>query len=101
MQINLHPQLNNTPMTLSRSGDILTINGESFDFSPLVDGDTLPTEAIGSDWFNGPVEKVSGTLHISLILPHGSNAPDSTRFPDPITVVGDGPITLPPYEALE
>lgn len=98
MKITLSPQRRTDTLTVSRSGDTLTINGETFDFSPLPEGATLPQEAIGSDWFAGPVERVGGVLHVALVLPHGANAPEQTRFPAPITLTGDGPVALPPYE---
>ncbi|MGX0876212.1 hypothetical protein ACSSV4_000887 [Roseovarius sp. MBR-154] len=101
MQITLSPSRRDTALELSRNGDTLTINGETFDFSPLPDGASLPTEAIGSDWFAGPVERVGGVLRLTLILPHGANAPEATRFPAPITLTGDGPVSLPPYEIEE
>lgn len=98
MQIILSPARRDTPLTLSRQGDALTINGEVFDFAPLPEGATLPREAIASDWFAGPVERVGGALRLSLVLPHGANAPQETLFPAPLTLTGDGPVTLPHYE---
>jgi len=98
MQITFSPQRRDTPLALSRSGDTLTINGEAFDFSPLPEGATLPQEAITGDWFAGPVERIDGELHLTLALPHGANAPHETLFPAPITLTGDGPVALPPYE---
>jgi hypothetical protein len=100
MQITFYPMRRDTPLTLSRNGDTLTINGETFDFSPLPDGATLPVEAIGSDWFAGnAVERIDGEIHLTLRLPHGDNAPQQTLFPGPITLTGDGPVPLPPYNA--
>jgi hypothetical protein len=98
MQITFSPTRRDTPMALSRSGDTLTINGEVFDFSPLPEGATLPPEAIASDWFAGPVERVDGALRLTLVLPHGANAPEETRFPAPVAMTGDGPVPMPPYE---
>lgn len=98
MQITLSPVRRDAPLTLSRVGDTLTINGDVFDFTPLPDGATLPPEAIDSDWFVGPVERVDGVLHLTLTLPHGVNAPQETLFPAPLTLTGNGPVTLPPYE---
>jgi len=98
MQITLSPARRDTPLTLDRTGDALTINGEVFDFTPLPDGATLPREAIASDWFAGPVERVDGTLRLSLVLPHGANAPQETLYPAPLTLTGNGPVILPPYE---
>jgi hypothetical protein len=97
MQITLSPARRDMPLTLSRNGDALTLNGEVFDFTPLPEGATLPHEAIASDWFAGPVERVGGTLRLTLVLPHGANAPQETLFPAPLTLTGDGPLTLPPY----
>lgn len=34
-------------------GDQLTLNGETFDFSIMVDGDTLPRGSVKSRWFDG------------------------------------------------
>ena len=101
MELKFTSQRRDTPLELSRTGDTLTINGDTFDFSGLPDGATLPPEAIDSDWFSGPVERIGGVLHISLILPHGANAPEETRFPAPITLKKDGQVDLPPYEIEE
>ncbi|WP_439526171.1 hypothetical protein [Roseovarius mucosus] len=98
MLITLSPARRDTPLTLSRNGDVLTINGEVFDFTPLPEGATLPREAIASDWFAGPVERVGGTLRLTLVLPHGANAPQETLFPAPLTLTGNGPVALPSYE---
>ncbi|GAW37123.1 hypothetical protein RA2_04198 [Roseovarius sp. A-2] len=98
MQINLSPIRRDMSLQLTRSGDALTINGEVFDFSPLSEGATLPAEAIASDWFAGPVERVGGELHLTLALPHGTDAPRQTLFPTSLSLTGDGPVSLPPYE---
>jgi len=97
MKIILSPSRRDAPLELIRSGDRLTLNGEAFDFSPLREGATLPAEAIDSDWFVGPVERIGGVLHVMLTLPHGARAPQETLFPEPITLDGDGPVELPPY----
>lgn len=86
---------------LERRGSILVVNGEPFDFSPLREGDVLPGSAIDSKWFTGPVELKNGELHLTLMLPHGGNAPERARFPEPIDVTEDGEITLPPYSLEE
>lgn len=98
MHITFSPMRRDGPITVSRAGDSLTIDGEAFDFSPLPEGATLPPEAIGGDWFAGPVERISGVLHLTLILPHGADAPQETLFPAPLTLTGDGPAPLPRYE---
>lgn len=98
MNITLTPMRGDAPLALSMAGDVLTVNGEDFDFSAIPDGATLPRAAVTCDWLASDVERIGGVLHLTLILPHGPNAPDETRFPAPIMVTTDGPITLPPYD---
>lgn len=100
MHLILTPQRRDTRLELRRDGDVLTLNGEAFDFSVVPDGATLPREAIASDWFGGSVERIDGALYIPLIVPHGREAPAATRAPKPLHITADGPIALPPY-ALE
>jgi len=97
MKLTLTPMRHDGTLTLHRAGDVLTINGEAFDFSPLPDGATLPREAVDCAWLASDVERIEGTLHLTLLLPHGADAPEETRFPAPITLTADGPVILPPY----
>jgi len=100
MQITLSPVRIDTQLTVVRSGDTLTLNGEAFDFSDLPDGATLPRHAIDSKWFAGDVMRIDGDLHIMLVLPHGPNAPEATCFPQPITLTKNGTVDMPPYNTL-
>jgi hypothetical protein len=95
MQIKLSPVRSSDTLSVSRTSDTLTINGGAFDFSQLPEGATLPAEAIGSDYFAGPVERINGELHLTLRLPHGPNPSQAVAFPQPITVTQDGPVELP------
>lgn len=95
MHITLSPVRLDESLTASRAGDVLTLNGEIFDFSPLPEGGTLPAEAIASDWITGPVSRIDGELHLTLRLPHGPNPSHAVAFPEPIHVTEDGPIPLP------
>lgn len=101
MLITFSPQRRDGALSLTKAGDIITINGEAFDLSVVPDGATLPQEAISSDWFTGPVERSGGELHVTLILPHGPNPSHAVAFPQPITVNEDGPIELPSDEPQE
>ena len=102
MKIPLSPVRRDDRLTLSKSGDVLTINGEAFDLTGLPDGATLPRSAISSEWFAGDVTRdEAGELTVPLILPHGANAPEATRFPAPLQNVADGPVILPIYETPE
>ncbi|WP_299937501.1 hypothetical protein [uncultured Nitratireductor sp.] len=101
MHVTFSPQLRDETLSLSKTGDMLTVNGEAFDLSVVPDGATLPQEAINSDWFVGPVERIDGELHVTLILPHGPNPSQAVAFPQPITVNEDGPIAVPSDEPQE
>jgi len=95
MIIKFSPQRRNDNLTLSKQGDILTINNIPYDFSPIPDGGTLPREAIDCEFICGDVERINGEIHISLILPHGPNPTRDVAFPEPITVIADGEVVLP------
>lgn len=101
MIINLSPQRSDKRLNLEREQDTLIINSERFDFKELPDGATLPNEAIQSEVIVSDVERIEGVLHITVLMPHGANAPHETRFPEPIEVTEDGVITLPPYDEEE
>lgn len=98
MHITLSPVRMDESLTASREGDVLILNGEYFDFSPLTEGATLPAEAIDSEWIAGPVSRIDGVLHLTLRLPHGPNPSQAEAFPEPIHVTEDGPIQLPTDE---
>ncbi|CUH68702.1 hypothetical protein TG4357_03746 [Thalassovita gelatinovora] len=113
MKITLKPVRHGTPLILEKSGDVLNVNGVAYDFSALPDGATYPRveqangdDVIASDGsavlnlpfpFAGDITREGGELHVILCLPHDSSAPEETKFPAPITVTVDGPITLPPH----
>lgn len=99
MIITYSPIRHDTLMTLHRAGDVLTINGEAIDLGPLPDGATLPRDAVDCAWLASDVARIGGVLHVSLLLPHGANAPHATRHPAPVTLSTDGPVALPPHDA--
>lgn len=100
MIINFSPIRMDEQLMMDREGDMVMLNGVEFDFSQLPEGATLPREAIDSPWFAGPVERIGGELVLNLVLPHGANAPEETRFPDPIYLPEDGHVELPGYQLL-
>lgn len=103
MQLTLSPKRQRTQLTAVRQGDSLVLNGETFDFSDVANGEFLPASAITSTWFYDrsdtgyAVTREAGVLKIGLIVPYGAGAPTETLFPDPITASTDGPIALPAY----
>ncbi|HHG5217951.1 TPA: hypothetical protein ACPWLC_006104 [Pseudomonas aeruginosa] len=81
--------------TVSVSGGVLTVNGQAFDFTPLPEGGELPTEAIGSELFAGPVARRDGRLELTLRFPLAADASAAARFPEPLLIEADGPVELP------
>jgi hypothetical protein len=92
MDIKLNPQRRDDTLTVSKLGDILTINGITYDFTPLEDGATLPAEAIDCEFIVGPVERIDGKLKLSMVLPHGANPTEEQRFPADIVDPVDGEV---------
>ncbi|RVG68481.1 hypothetical protein [Sinorhizobium meliloti] len=100
MRINLSPQRRDDAIEVSKAGDILTINGAPFDFSSLPEGATIPAGDVPCEWIAGPIERVGGKLHLTLILPHGPNPSPAVAFPQPIVDPADGVIDLPADPSL-
>lgn len=95
-KINLSPvRADEIASAISKLGAALIIDSEEFDFGFLADGDTLPRSAITSGEIHSDVTRVGDTIELTIRLPHGPDAPESVRFPQPILVEQDGPITLP------
>lgn len=104
MKITLSPANCNERLTASVAGDILTVNGLSLDFSDLEEGSSLPPGAVSSQWIAGDVYRHAGEIHLTLLLPHGSDAPLETRYPVALheaMTVTEGLVPLPPYAAEE
>jgi hypothetical protein len=95
MQIKLSPQRRDDTLTVTKQGDTLTINGTAYDFSVVPDGATLPKEATDCAWLASDAERIDGVLHLTLLLPHGANASEAVRFPQPIINPADGVLELP------
>ncbi len=95
MILHLCPQLRSDALSVVKTGDALTINGDVVDLSVIPDGADLPSTAIGNEWIVGIVRRVDGVLHVPLILPHGPDAAIGMRFPENVVNPPDGPIALP------
>lgn len=98
MHIRLSPMRRDDRLSVSRLGDVLTINGEDLDLSGIHDGATLPRDAVPCDWLASDIERIGGSLHLTLILPHGAQAPQETLFPEPLVLAEDGLVALPACE---
>ncbi|WP_095093828.1 hypothetical protein [Pseudomonas sp. Irchel 3A5] len=95
MIIKLVPQRRDDQLSVVKSGSILTVNGEVFDFGPVTVGATLPEDAITSVWFAGDVENIDGELTLTLLLPLPRNFSQEQAFPADLLNVPDGPVELP------
>lgn len=95
MLINLSPQRREDILTISKTGDTLTINGVPYDFSPLTEGSTLPAAAVECDFLVGDISMTNGDIELTLLLPISANASEAARFPAPLNVVSDGEVVLP------
>ncbi len=96
MIIYFSPIRSDRDLGLSKSGDILTVNGDILDFSDLPEGGEYPPEAIENDFITGGVKRIDGEIHITIMLPYRNpNAPQSVTFPEPLSVTLDGEIALP------
>lgn len=92
MDIKLSPQRRDGPVTITKKGDVLTINGEAFDLTPLPDGGSLPGHAIDCELIVGDVHRKNGAIQITLIAPHGPNPTQEESSPEPRLNAADGVI---------
>lgn len=95
MHLTIIPQRRDDAIAVSKQGDALTINGSAYDFSVIPEGATLPASAVDCEFITGNIERINGVLHISLILPHGTNPSQAVAFPAPIINPPDGVLELP------
>lgn len=87
MQITLSPIRMDATLTVTRAGDVLTINGTKIDLA-------APTP---NDWIVD-TDLIDGVRHVTLIFPHGATPPPETLSPAVIDVAADGPVPLPPHD---
>lgn len=101
MHISFSPQRRDGSLVLEKLSDNrLRINGDLFNFNPMQDGDSIPAGAVPCDWIVGPVERVDGEIHVTLILPHGQSPSPGVAFPATMHVVVNGPIVVPHDEDI-
>lgn len=95
MMISFSPQRSEEILILEKQNNSLIINNVAYDFSQLLNGATLLSEAIECDYICDDVNNINNILHISIMLPHGPNPPEYVAFPEPLLVEQDGIIVLP------
>lgn len=92
MIITFFPVRAEAPLLLIREGAKLEINGSVIALEGYRAGD--------SDAIIGQPVHDGVQWHVNLVLPHGGQAPEQTLFPGQITLEGDGPVPLPPFEII-
>lgn len=95
MRISFIPQRRDDTLTVTREGDVLTINGEVYDFSALPNGGLLPVEAINSDWIVSDVVRTDDGLAFTLLLPHGPDPSAAVAFPQDLVNPANGIVAVP------
>jgi hypothetical protein len=95
MIIKLSPQRRDDSLTVNKLGDVLTINGEIFDFSQIPEGATLLNAAFTCEWIPSDVERINGELNLTLLIPITANATEAARFPEPLINPADGLLEFP------
>ncbi|SEO36380.1 hypothetical protein SAMN04488103_1293, partial [Gemmobacter aquatilis] len=60
MIITLTPMRRDVALSLHCAGDVLTINGTDYDFTPLAEGAVLPRAAVACPWLASDVERIGG-----------------------------------------
>lgn len=108
MKITLFPTTESEGFTASVKGDVITINGEDVDLSPLKEGYRILGAAVGNKFFVPTmyVQRVSGELDFTLFLQVEPGTDEKWRSPATpnVLVVKAGPVpipdTSPPKEGL-
>jgi hypothetical protein len=100
MKITFSPCRMDAVLAASIDGDTITLNGQAVDLSGVAEGAAVDAETLGCDWITGQVSRADGVLCVTLILPHGADAPQEALFPEPVEA-GDGPVAVPGQEVAD
>lgn len=101
MKIILSPQRREDTLIAIKMGDVLVLNYVRFDLSPIGEGDTLPFDAVHSQWLPGNIERLNGELTLTLLFPNPSNYSQAQAFPSPLLNVPDGVVVFPGPEQAD
>lgn len=96
LTLNLSPIRSDEETTASVNGTVLTVNGTDYDLSELPEGAVAQHPELGRVTRNGD------SYECTIKLGHGPNAPEETRFPEPVVLTDySGAIELPPHDIEE
>ena len=99
MKLILAAQRSDAEITYAVDGDNFVINGEPIDLS----GDWVKLEPDNEESTLEPTGNLkagerdpdTGEITLTVRAPHGPNAPESERFPEPITLLTGESVTFP------
>ena len=99
MKLNLSPQRSDTEVTYAVDGDNLIIDGDPIDLSGdwvklEPDNEGEPLEPSGN-LKAGTRDPDTGEITLTVRAPHRAGAPESERFPEPITLNDGAEVTFP------
>ena len=89
-QIKLSPILGGPALSLEKQGATLKINGESFDFTALGQGDLLPHVSVLCAMLQSDVERQGDDISMTLLCPHGEGASTAELNPPTLSITADG-----------
>ena len=96
LTLKLSPDAGVEETTASLAGTVLTVNGADYDLSELPDG------AVAQHPELGKVTRAGDNYECTIKLGHGANAPEETRFPQPIVLNNhSGAVELPVYDIVK
>lgn len=95
MHITFSPVEGSQEFEANVDGDVIVVNGQSFDFGPLKAGQRLPVSAIDSPYFLGPVTRLdSGDIQLTLRSPFTFGDSDNVAYPNPVHIT-KGAVVFP------
>lgn len=93
--ITLSPIRSDAVLEVSRTGEVLVVNGLPLDCTELPEGGRIAAGSAGCEALISDILAEAGALHLTLLLPHGPEAGQAALFPAPLILSQDGAARLP------
>lgn len=81
MKINLTPMRSDSRFSVSLAGMQLRIGDSFIDLGSVTAETPMPCHMTGCDWIVSDITMEEGEISVTLIFPHGADAPEEMRFP--------------------
>lgn len=91
LTIRFAPVRRDGELVLERQGNVLLAGGETYDLAALA---AEERDSPGEGWVQS-VRLTEEGLEATVLLPHGAEALEAVRFPQPVVVEVDGVIAVP------